>query len=876
VIEGLPSEFKALRTLDAELRRKRRRLYAGAALIGVLAAAVAIPIFALGQGNSGSSNVAVSPNSVAVIDPETNTVVGDVQVGARPADVVFGSGSLWVANLDDETVSRIDPKTRRVVRSIHDPGISGSLAAGPGATWAMTLAPNGSFATATKIDPGYDAVTRQIRVKAQVPFPYRAFPAVAVGEGAVWVGPPAWLLTRIDPSTSSIKTIDTGNAPTSVAVGEGGVWVADVNGDNVVRVDPTSGIVEVTIPVGHAPAAIAVGAGSVWVAERFDNKVVRIDPSTNSVNATIAVGDSPVAVAVGAGGVWVANSGDGTVSRVDPRTNTVVKTIRVGGSPHGIEAHAAGSVWVSVQARPPFAQVKQGGALRVVGEGDVDFMDPALAWSDNSWALEIATCAKLLNYPDKAAPVGAQLVPEVAVALPRRSADGKTYTFTIRKGFRFSPPSNEPVTAQTFRYTIERTLDPRMKSPALGFAGDIVGEQSYVAGKARHISGISVHGNRLAIRLTDDRPDFLARLAMQFFCPVPMGTPIDPRGLRVVPSAGPYYVSSYTPGQGVVLKRNPNYTGGRAHHLEEIDFTPNVPITKALAEIEAGRVDYSIDAVPSAQRARLRSRYGPGSMAAKAGRQRYFVRPSNALAYLALNTSRPLFADVRLRKAVNYAIDRRALARAFVSDPGVLGFTNPTDQYLLPSLPGFRDVHLYPLVPDVSRARRLAAGRHGTAILYTGRDLIDRKLAEIIKANLKAIGIDVEVKAFPGLTRFDRAGTRGEPFDILLAGWIIDWFDPADLLNVLLDGNSIRAKGNTNEAYFDDPAYNRKLDVASKLTGARRYRAYAELADDLARNAAPWVATATGTHPDFYSARIGCQVNSSPFGPVLSALCIRR
>jgi YVTN family beta-propeller protein len=870
VIEGLPSEFSPLRTLDVELKRKRRRMYAGAALIGVAAAAVAIPVFALGQGGSGGSDVTVAPNSVAVIDPRTNRVMGDVPVGTRPAEIVSGSGSLWVANLDDETVSRIDPTTSRVIRYIHDPGVSGSLAAAPGATWAMTADPAGRFVTATKIDPSYDAITQKIKVKTQAQF-NKTLPAVAVGEGAVWVGPPGWLLTRIDPATSSVKTIDTGNGPSSVAVGEGGVWVADVDANNVVRVDPTSNILADTIPVGHAPAAIAVGAGSVWVADRFDNEVVRIDPSTNAVKSTIQVGDSPVGIAVGGGGVWVANSGDGTVSRIDPKRNAVVKTITVGGSPHSIEAGAGGRIWVSVQARAPLAPAKAGGTLRIVGEGDVDYMDPALAYGTYSWPLELATCAKLLTYPDKPGPAGAQLVPEVAIALPKRSADGKTYTFTIRNGFRFSPPSNAPVTAQTFKDTIERTLNPKMKSPGLGFAKDIVGETAYAAGKARHISGISVRGNTLAIRLTDNKPDFLARIAMPFFCAAPSRTPIDPRGVRLVPSAGPYYVSSYIPGQGVVLKRNPNYTGGRPHHLEEIDFTPNVPRTRATAEIEAGRIDYSIDGVPADQQTRLRSRYGPGSQAAKVGRQQYFVSNWPALGYLALNTSRPLFADVRLRKAVNYAIDRRAIARL-----QEFGITNPTDQYLLPSLPGFHDVHIYPLVPDVARARRLAAGRHGTAILYTGTVLLARKRAAIIKANLKAIGIDVEVKNFPGPTFFERISTRGEPFDIADDGWIIDYIDPADFLNVLLDGRSIQAKGNTNHAYFDDPAYNRKLDAASKLTGPRRYRAYAKLDADLARSAAPWVAISTGLHPDLYSARIGCQVGSPlVWGPILSALCIR-
>ena len=311
------------------------------------------------------------------------------------------------------------------------------------------------------------------------------------------------------------------------------------------------------------------------------------------------MGASPAGIAVGDGAVWVANTADGTVSRIDPQTNKVVKTITVGGSPQAI-AFAAGKVWVTVQAPAPLASVKAGGTLRVVAQNDVDSMDPALAYDFNSWALEYATCAKLFNYPDKPLPAGNQLVPEVAAALPTRSADGKTYTFTIRRGFRFSPPSNQPVTAQTFKYTIERTLNPKMKSPAASppFVTDIVGERAYEAGKAKHISGISVHGNKLTIRLTDDNGTLLTWLATPFFCAVPTDTPIDPQGVREVPSAGPYYISSYIPGQGIVLKRNPNYTGSRPHHFDEIDFRPNVPQERAVAEIEAGQADYSLDGAP--------------------------------------------------------------------------------------------------------------------------------------------------------------------------------------------------------------------------------------------------------------------------------------
>ncbi len=186
----------------------------------------------------------------------------------------------------------------------------------------------------------------------------------------------------------------------------------------------------------------------------------RIDPQTNAVTDVVRVGDSPQGLAVGGGGIWVANGGDGTVSKIDPRSDRVVQTVRVGGRPTELIA-AAGRIWVSVQSR--VAPATGGSALRVDYSYDIGSLDPPLAGTAGALQVEYAICAKLLNYPDEPAPQGTRVVPEVAQALPRRSADGKMYTFTVRPGFRFSPPSHAPVTAQTFKASIERALDARMR-----------------------------------------------------------------------------------------------------------------------------------------------------------------------------------------------------------------------------------------------------------------------------------------------------------------------------------------------------------------------------------------------------------------------------
>ena len=836
---------------------------ASAAVVAVSAAAV----FALSDHSVPRANI--TGNEVAGIDPGSNRVTDQVGVGVAPAALTLGNGGLWVANTVDQSVSRIDLASRKVVHAIPVGGVPVSLAVGRSGVWVVRRRSDG-FPELIKIDPRFDVVGPGRRVVHGEPW---AAASVAAGADAVWIAAEAGSLERLDPGGNAITaSVDTDNSPTSVAVGAGAVWVGDARGNNVVRIDPVTKQVIESITVGDGADALAVGAGAVWVADRLAGAVVRIDPATNSLTTTIPVGRSPTGIAVGFGSVWVANSRDGTVSRIDPVRGRVVKTIEVGGSPQAL-AVGNGRVWVSVKTALACPGVRTGDVVCVDSAYSLDSLDPAVANTLPSWTIMYATCAGLFNYRDRPGPAGSQPEPEVAAALPVRSADGKTYTFTIRHGFRFSPPSNAPVTAQTFKFSIERALSPKITlGPARNFAADIVGLDAYEAGKAEHISGVRVRGNTLTIQLTDPAPDILSRLALPHFCAVPPGTPIEARGVNHVPSAGPYYVTSYTPGQGAVLKRNPNYRGSRPHALDEIDYSVGIGAGQIVKEINDGTADFGVvDDLPREQHASLAAHYGSRSAAARAGGQRYFVNSLLGLVNLDLNTSRPLFANADLRKAVNYALDRRAIARAYRP------LATPTDQYLQSAIPGFRDTQVYPLTRNLAKARRLARGHRGHAVLYACATPACREVAHLIRSELAPIGISVEIKWMSSYyTIFNRAGFRREPFDMALDVWYPVYPDPSDVLNYLFDGRSIRAVDNSNHSYFDDPGYNRKLAAAAQLIGPRRYAAYQALETDLLRNAAPSAPLFNSQEADFFSARIGCQVFQPIYQIDLAALCLER
>ncbi|HZZ55988.1 MAG TPA: ABC transporter substrate-binding protein, partial [Trebonia sp.] len=267
----------------------------------------------------------------------------------------------------------------------------------------------------------------------------------------------------------------------------------------------------------------------------------------------------------------------------------------------------------------------------------------------------------------------------------------------------------------------------------------------------------------------------------------------------------------------------------------------------------------------------------PGSKAARAGHQQYFISPANGVRILHMNASRPLFSDVRLRRAVSYAIDRAALAAQGQRFAEVNPFNagSPADSYLPPATAGAADFHLYPLAgPDLRRARQLAGNVHATAIMYTPDYPPWLQEAQIVRRDLQPLGIDVQVKEFPISTFYDRISRRGEPFDLAANGWYDNTTDPAQDLEIF-DGSTISADNNGDLSYFNDPAFDRQLHAAATLSGARRYRTYRQLDLELERDLAPAAAFATTASRDFFSARMGCQLYQPVYGIDLAALCLR-
>jgi DNA-binding SARP family transcriptional activator/ABC-type oligopeptide transport system substrate-binding subunit len=839
---------------------------------------------------------------VVLLDLRTGKQTGfltpaELAVTAYP---VFAGGHFWVNNWSPNGYVEIDPGTGTILKQItppaRDPNVHGDFA---------TVTPFTVQGNTLWVTSGDDLVKIDIALGQEVDrFKLDDIgqgsglaEGVAVGGASVWLSRDAGRgqILRLNPVTGSVEHVWNDVTPyLNLAYSDGSLWMADERG--IARIDGETNVLSVVNGIqnncgGGNGGCVVAGGGFGWTDDGSKGATYKVDRAGH-IAATYPTGIGSAFLSYRDDVLWVANHDDGTVTGIDALTGRI-KTRYAFGHPVAEMVLGDGVLLVRVEAgRPLEARIDSltGTVAKFFAHwNELGADEPALSTDPGAYEIEFATCAKLLNYPDKPPPEGWQLQQEVAAAMPTVSADGRTYTFRIRPGYRFSPPSNQPVTAETFRYSIERALSPRLAEgpvvpnpPGPHVIDDIEGERAFLDGTASHISGLRAAGDTLSITLIRPSLDFLERLALPFFCPVPVGTPFVagaphravPAGDGSIVSAGPYYVA-YSRGDGyVILKRNPNYHGPRPHALDAIAIREDADASAALDRVQSQRWDgiTSMAAPELDPEGPLAREWGAGSAAAAGGDQRYFLTPELGSRYIAFNSSRGIFADQRVRRAASLALDRDALAAAW-SDV-------PTDQLLPPALPGYREKDLYSLSGSVAKARALMDGRTGTAVIAIPRGC-DRcaDAAHVAQADLAAIGIQVRVREVDDLQGALESGAR---FDLLDASTTILYPDAGSFLAQMIQeiGLVLERPGQQDIGLHAIPhgwlpsGVQKKIEGLAYQSGDARQTAAGRVADELAANQVPFAAYGAPQTTQFAVPRVGCRVFTSfGYGLDLAALC---
>jgi YVTN family beta-propeller protein len=827
-IEGFPISFPPLRAEKvAEPHRISRRTLLVGALAGVVAAAVAIPIFALGQGGSEATLEAAAGNSVGVVDPESVRLVGDIAVGASPTNVAFGDGAVWITNGADGTVDRIDPDTRTVRQTIRVGKGPDDIAFGAGSVWVT----NGLDGTVSRIDPSSNDVIDTIRVG-------NGPSGIAVGLGAVWVvNRDDHTLMKIDPrSGRRVHESRVGTGPGDVAVGAGAVWVTSATDGQVLRVAPRDAQVVEPINVGRGPESIAVGPGAVWVANAIDGTVSRIDPATSRVTATVEVGEGPSGIALDAESIWVSSEFGESLARIGAGTDTVSTVLELGARPAGIAVDSSG---VYIAARPTSA-AHRGGTLTFLEDDNYQSLDPSFV---RVWRLLQMTNDGLTAFRRIGGREGALVVPNLATTVPRPTNGGKTYTFRIRPGVRYS--TGQPVRASDFRLAFERVFAIGDDYSAF-FLESLVGAKECVTSPRRcDLSrGVVVddEARTVTLHLVEADPELPAKLALSFFVAVPKGTASKAAGRRPLPATGPYMIASFSPGRQVRLVRNPRFrewSPARPDgYPDEIVVKLGVPEKERVSAVARGDADATTVSQAqggAADLAALRARYG----------SRLHSNPTAGVVSIYLNTRIPPFDDLRVRRALNYAVDRESVVLA----SGGSEFGEATCQVLPPNFPGYRPY--CPYERDLAEARRLvaASGTRGAPVVVSTRRFAVPTTEPVVAA-LRELGYRARMEVVSDEVYFQRLGT--DQVQAAWWGWIADYPSAATWIPA-----QYSCAG--NQSGFCDRRAERLIEKAIALQTSDPSAANATWArvDRMLTDRAPFVHLFVGQFPYFVSERVG-------------------
>jgi peptide/nickel transport system substrate-binding protein len=486
---------------------------------------------------------------------------------------------------------------------------------------------------------------------------------------------------------------------------------------------------------------------------------------------------------------------------------------------------------------------KRGGTFSVA-LGEPATLDPAIEWVFEGVVIEHTLYETLYDYAPAAGTEGEKLEPVLAAAMPTVSTDGLTYAIPLRKGVRFAPPVNRELTADDVRYSFERMLRTP-QAPGTSFYDNIVGVPAFIAGKGSHVAGFRVADPyTIQIRLAKPDPTLLYTLAMEFCDVMPRewvkkwGDKIGRHPL----GSGPFMLESWTSGIAVLVKRNPNYRDAAHVWLDAIKFEVAYEQERELLRVERGQIDCS----SLAQGAWLQVKDNPQF------KNGVTIAPSVGMGYLVLNTQMKPFDDVRVRQALNWAIDREKLAR--------IDGNKPLYQIYPPGMPdNDPKAKFYGYDPAKARALLAAAGYpNGFATtLYDAPGEWSSKWAQLVQSDLKAVGVRAKVELVPDQLYYVQQSTP-HTYPLSYGGWAMDYPDPYDWVHPLFS-RALALQGGSNWSFWWDPKLEAMVaeaqnmrDPAARLAKFGEMQTYiSEQAPIVPTESFVW-ATLTGPHVGGY------------------------
>ncbi|MDD7928123.1 ABC transporter substrate-binding protein [Microbacterium thalli] len=481
---------------------------------------------------------------------------------------------------------------------------------------------------------------------------------------------------------------------------------------------------------------------------------------------------------------------------------------------------ACGAGGGSPQQSGAAGEPQTGGTVHMLQNADFSYLDPARGWDGGVNAFYRLLYRGLTMQAAGDSDDPNAIVPDLATGLGEVSDGGLTWTYTLKDDIFFD--DGAPITSAEMEFGISRAWDPQIGigSPYLKSVIDAPEDYQgpYVSGDLPTIE--TPDEKTIVFHLTAPFPEFDNVLAQPNAVPFPVGSGGGDEFINDVIASGPYTLDAYTPGSTITLVRN-------EHWEPETD-----EVRKAYPD--QWQFDIGIDGATIDERMIAGQGADQNAIAGKiAGatlpriqtpqlKERAITAPAYCTTYMSLNTTKPPFDDVRVRQAVNWALDRASIQNA----SGGNQLADVATTIIPPAVSGHLDYDLYPSdgsTGDVDEAMALleeaGLGDGFEFTLDIRTNPVAQAQAEAVQQGLERIGANVKLNVIDTSIYYETIATPSQQNNAAITGWCPDWASSAStFIPPLFDGAAIAEKGNQNLAQLDDPAVNERIGEIRAMT----------------------------------------------------------
>ena len=459
--------------------------------------------------------------------------------------------------------------------------------------------------------------------------------------------------------------------------------------------------------------------------------------------------------------------------------------------------------------------IKPGGDIVITYKDDVSTLDPAIGYDWQNWSMIKSIFSGLMDY----LPGTTELTPDLAESY-EISDDGLIYTFKLRQGVKFH--NGREMTADDVKYSLERTCNPKTQSPGAGFYSMIKGQEAMTAGQAESLEGIKTL-DKYTIQFELARPDatFLHVMALNFSFVVPKEE-VEKWGQdfgKHPVGTGSYILKDWVLGNKIEWVRNPDYHHPGKPYLDKIVFEIGQEPTVALMRLQRGEVDILGDGIPPARFVAIKNDPKYKDMIVEGGQLH--------TGYVTMNVKMKPFDDVRVRQAVNMAINKERVVK-IINNRAVVA-----NQPLPPAMPAYDTGYKGYAYDPVQAKKLLAEAGYPDGFeteLYCMNVDPNPRIAQSIQQDLAEIGIKAELKNQSQATVIAAGGEPDQAPMIWSGGmaWIADFPDPSNFYGPIL-GCGGAVKGGWNWAWYCNEELDNLAVKADSLTDPSKQEERIEL-----------------------------------------------